>query len=350
MPIITGLEQLRRMWRHLGWSDVLMLEALRSVGDTAPEAVREYAHILGAEEVWLSRLQRRPSRSAVWPSLAIDQLAALGESVRRGYDEYLHELDPESLALDVRYTNTAGASFETSIGDILLHVALHGQYHRGKINVHLRAAGVEPVPVDYIAFARGTAAATQQNSASRVRTLLLPGLYDSGPDHWQSRWEQHDASCQRIIQRDWVTPVCSEWAETLDKAVRAADGPVALVAHSSACALVAHWAMIAAPEQLAKVRGALLVAPSDPLGPSYPPGPTGFDPVPMSRLPFRSIVVASSNDEYVALETARAYASAWGSEFVNIGEAGHINSSSGLGDWSFGYELLGRLRSGTPSR
>ena len=107
---------------------------------------------------------------------------------------------------------------------------------------------------------------------------------------------------------------------------------------------VAQWARDAAAENLAKVRGALLVAPSDPEGPSFPDGPTGFAPMPLARLPFRSIVVASRDDQYVTIERAREYAAAWGSELVDVGDAGHINASSGLGTWAVGYGLLQRLR------
>jgi predicted alpha/beta hydrolase family esterase len=130
---------------------------------------------------------------------------------------------------------------------------------------------------------------------------------------------------------------------TLDAAIASADAPVVLVAHSSSCALVAHWARDASAGQLARVRGALLVAPSDPEGPSYPAGPTGFAPMPLGRLPFRSIVVASTDDIYVTAEQARTYAAAWGSTLVDVGAAGHINAASDLGDWMAGRVLLAEL-------
>jgi predicted alpha/beta hydrolase family esterase len=75
-----------------------------------------------------------------------------------------------------------------------------------------------------------------------VATLILPGLYDSGPDHWQSVWERADPTCRRVVQADWATPRCADWVATLDAAVAAADAPVVLVAHSSSCLTVAHWA------------------------------------------------------------------------------------------------------------
>lgn len=177
-------------------------------------------------------------------------------------------------------------------------------------------------------------------------TLILPGLFDSGPDHWQSHWVRHDPACRRVEQDDWATPRCADWADRLDAAVAAADGPVVLVGHSSACAMVAHWAAAAPAAHLARVRGALLVAPSDPEGPRFPAGPTGFAPVPGARLPFPSVVVASTDDEYVTAERARRYAGAWGSRFVDAGARGHLNGASGLGAWPEGAALLEELRAG----
>jgi len=177
-----------------------------------------------------------------------------------------------------------------------------------------------------------------------ITTLILPGLFNSGPEHWQTRWERLDPTCVRVEQADWETPRCPDWVSGLDAAVARLDGEAVLVGHSSACALVAHWAAVAAPSRMARVRGALLVAPSDPTGPRYPVGPEGFGPVPDVPLPFPSIVVASTDDEYVTLERAQTYAAAWGSRFVNVGAAGHINSASGLGAWPAGYALLEALR------
>lgn len=181
-------------------------------------------------------------------------------------------------------------------------------------------------------------------SPPRVASLILPGLSDSGPQHWQTLWEQEDPTCRRVHQADWETPRCADWVATLDDAIAHSADPVVLVAHSSSCALVAHWARDASADNVARVRGALLVAPSDPDGPNYPKGPTGFAPLPLQRLPFPSIVVASHDDQYVTFERAREYAEAWGSDLIDVGDAGHINASSGLGSWPAGYGLLQRLR------
>ena len=169
--------------------------------------------------------------------------------------------------------------------------------------------------------------------------LILPGLYDSGPRHRQTLWERAQPQARRVIQDDWVTPKCADWVARLEHAIEETQSPV-LVAHSLGCALVAHWAAAATP--LRSVRGALLVAPADTEAPGVPPGVTGFAPMPLNRLPFPSIVVASSNDPYVSLDRARQFATAWGSRFVDIGDAGHISDT--VGQWPEGLALLDQLR------
>ena len=172
-----------------------------------------------------------------------------------------------------------------------------------------------------------------------TRALLLPGLYDSGPAHWQTHWEQSEPSFVRVIQDDWATPRLADWVARLDQAVTAHGRQVVLVGHSSSCALIAAWSQL--PGR--RVRGGLLVAPSDSEAPSYPAGPTGFAPMPTARIPFRTIVVASTDDEYVSMERARAFAQAWGSRLVDAGALGHINSASNLGRWPMGRALLEEL-------
>jgi predicted alpha/beta hydrolase family esterase len=92
------------------------------------------------------------------------------------------------------------------------------------------------------------------------------------------------------------------------------------------------------------------VAPSDPEAAKFPSGTTGFAPMPLVRLPFPSVVVASSNDPFVTVSRAQTFATAWGSEFVMIGEAGHINGASGLGDWPEGLAFLRSLRENSRTR
>jgi predicted alpha/beta hydrolase family esterase len=177
------------------------------------------------------------------------------------------------------------------------------------------------------------------NRRMKMNALTLPGLGNSGAGHWQSRWEQAWPGIVRVQQRDWSQPVCHEWTETLESAVARAGSDVVLVAHSLGCLLVASWSV---RTRLA-IRGALLVAPPDPDGPNFPAAPRGFSSPPRTPLSFSSIVVASTNDPYGSLAFARSCAENWGSEFADIGAAGHINAASGLGDWPEGFTQFRRL-------
>jgi predicted alpha/beta hydrolase family esterase len=180
--------------------------------------------------------------------------------------------------------------------------------------------------------------APMRPSSSSV--LVLPGYADSGEDHWQTLWERRYGYV-RVVQDDWLAPQRGDWVAALERAVRGAVAPVVLVAHSLGCILVAHWARVGDP---ARVAAALLVAPPDVDEIQLVlPEIESFAPVPMDALPFRTVVVASSSDPYVALPRARAMAEAWRARFVDAGDAGHLNAESGLADWPDGHRLLEEL-------
>lgn len=171
---------------------------------------------------------------------------------------------------------------------------------------------------------------------SNLSIIIVPGWRDSGPGHWQTLWAQRLPHAQRVVQDDWITPTRRAWVGQLEKTVLAVRHPVVLVAHSLGCIATAHMGAEAA----ARVHSALLVAPADPDRRSVL---SDFAPVPYTPLPYRSVVVASSNDPFCPVRLAGAYARAWGSEFVRLQSAGHINIESGHGDWPLGWALLQSL-------
>lgn len=171
--------------------------------------------------------------------------------------------------------------------------------------------------------------------------LIVPGLGSSGPQHWQTLWEQQHPEFVRVEQHNWEMPDCRDWVANLDEAVMQHDpAQVVLVAHSLACIAVAFWAK----QYKRPIKAALLVAPADSEAADFPEGTTGFTPIRLETLPFRSLVVASTTDPYITDARARQLAQAWGSGFVSIGPAGHINTEAGFGEWEEGLELLKRLR------
>jgi uncharacterized damage-inducible protein DinB len=151
------LDRLRRLFTHARWADTAMFHAMAAAPDPPATALRECLHVLGAGETWLSRLEGRSARVAIWPEAPIDEAMTLAEIVHDSYGAYLKSLSAHDLDRVVAYTNSAGAAFENTVADVLTQVATHGQYHRGKANLLLRQAGLTPVPVDYIVWVRGLA-------------------------------------------------------------------------------------------------------------------------------------------------------------------------------------------------
>lgn len=176
--------------------------------------------------------------------------------------------------------------------------------------------------------------------------LVLPGWQNSGPQHWQSRWERLHGF-RRVEQHDWMRPLRGDWTARLEEVVLAhraeagAGAGLVLVAHSLGCQLVAAWA--AHSRHTERVAAALLVAPPDTEREDMPPQLFNWRPIVRERLPFASLVVASSNDPYCALPRAERMAADWGAAIVEIGARGHINGESGLGDWPEGLALLRAL-------
>jgi predicted alpha/beta hydrolase family esterase len=174
---------------------------------------------------------------------------------------------------------------------------------------------------------------TAPTAPTRARILLLPGWQDSGPAHWQSRWEALHGDL-RVTQGDWEWPRRGDWMARLEEVVLAQPASVdrvLLAAHSLGCQLVAAWA--AHSRHAARVRGALLAAPPDVERSDMPPQLHSWRPIVRDRLPFPALAVLSSDDPYCAPDRAAAMVAAWGARSIDAGPRGHLNGDSGLGDW-----------------
>lgn len=171
--------------------------------------------------------------------------------------------------------------------------------------------------------------------------LILPGLGDSGPAHWQTYWLKKFDHSTKLVQDDWDNPDLNSWLQRLNEKILELNRPMILVAHSLAVALVAHWVATYKNEN---VKAALLVAPADVDSPLHTPDEVrNFAPMPLVQFPFPSIVVASDNDTYVSIERAEFFAEKWGSDFITVYSKGHINSDSNLEYWEEGQAILSDL-------
>ncbi len=177
-----------------------------------------------------------------------------------------------------------------------------------------------------------------------VDILIVPGYTNSGPDHWQSRWEAKLANSLRVEQDDWHKPVVEEWTANLLKTLDKTERPVVAIAHSLGSQVLVQAVSKMDDDQRDRIKGAFIVAPPDVENPNIKPKHLmTFGPYPRDPLPFPSIVVASTNDPFCDKETAADMANAWGSLFVDARESGHINAQSGHGPWPDGLMVFARF-------
>lgn len=182
--------------------------------------------------------------------------------------------------------------------------------------------------------------------AREATVLIVPGLRDHVPGHWQT------LLASRLPRVRTVTPMgrdnldCYARVEAIEEAATRIDGPIIVVAHSGGVISVVHWARLTRRA----VRGALLATPADfdqPLPEGYPSMEAleggGWLPVPRNALPFRSIVAGSRNDPLAAYERVAAFARSWGSKLIDLGGVGHLNPASGFGEWPQAVSLINEL-------
>jgi predicted alpha/beta hydrolase family esterase len=175
---------------------------------------------------------------------------------------------------------------------------------------------------------------------SNADILFIPGYTNSGPEHWQTRWQSRLSTALRVEQDEWSKPVREDWIETLVNAVNASTRPVVLVGHSLGVATAIH----AVSRFTAPVAGAFFVAPPEVENPAIRPKHLmTFGPYPREPLPFPSVTIASRNDPFSSFDKAEDIAGAWGSLFIDAGEAGHLNAESGHGPWPEGLMIFSQL-------
>lgn len=170
-------------------------------------------------------------------------------------------------------------------------------------------------------------------ASARVDFVLVPGLYDSGPEHWQSHWQRRHGFWLRVTQSHWNSPDIGRWIDAIRRRLAGRTRPAVLVGHSfgalASCCVTA--------EGRDDIAGLLLVAPAE---------PAKFEVeevVPAVPLGVPAIVVASHNDPVMTFARALSWSRTWDAEIVDVGEAGHINAEAGFGPWPYGLDLLAGL-------
>ena len=147
-------EALKRLAAHMRWADQRVLDGLKRA-EEPHEPLKFYAHILAVERVWYLRMHEENwTTIPVWPDYDLVQCEKLAHENAAMYEKLIAGLRDEDCSRVVAYKNSQNLDFTSAIGDILLHVMLHGSHHRGQIAHAMRRNGDTPPMVDYIMFVR----------------------------------------------------------------------------------------------------------------------------------------------------------------------------------------------------
>ena len=173
-----------------------------------------------------------------------------------------------------------------------------------------------------------------------TKYFIIPGIGDSDNEHWQSYFEKKLDNSQRIVQDNWTEPTLEDWVERMDEILSGENlSETILITHSLGGITLAHWVL----KYGKKLKGALIVAPPDLDNPYEDLRLKSFTPIPQINLQFPSILVCSSNDNWLSLERANHFANSWGSELIILKNAGHISGADGFNNWDDGLEILKKL-------
>jgi predicted alpha/beta hydrolase family esterase len=172
--------------------------------------------------------------------------------------------------------------------------------------------------------------------------LILPGRNNSGPQHWQTIWQERTSDAVRLQPANWADPDLSDWMSALDRALEACSASPILVGHSMGCLLSVCWAHRHRPDL--SIAGAFLVAPTNFKRDGFQS--PSFTQIPESPLPCPALVIASTNDPYCPIEVATGLAKSWEAGFISVGPRGHIATEPGNGDWEEGWHLLEAFAAG----
>ncbi|MFM2478512.1 RBBP9/YdeN family alpha/beta hydrolase [Celerinatantimonas sp. MCCC 1A17872] len=177
-------------------------------------------------------------------------------------------------------------------------------------------------------------------NAMHTTLVIVPGLGNSTPQHWQTHLEQQYSDTIRVIQDDWDHPERAAWIARLQETIEQTSGKLILVGHSLGSIVISQWAK---SYHNPRIKAGLLVAPADVDAPDALDCIANNGPIPTQPIGFKTIVVCSDNDPYARLERSQLFAKNWGSELICLKQAGHINADAGFGQWPLASELLERL-------
>ncbi len=170
-----------------------------------------------------------------------------------------------------------------------------------------------------------------------MKYIIVPGYQGSPEGHWQN-WLLGKLPNSKMVEfRNLYKPVREEWISELEKEIESCDEDFIIIAHSMGAVTTANLTKSQCNRHL---RGVILVAPADSEQADFPKEIENFSPMPQKELPFPTLLIGSRNDHYMKYSRVVQLADRWGSSFLDVGCAGHINGESGFDVWYGFLDIL----------
>jgi uncharacterized damage-inducible protein DinB len=152
---MESLDSFRQFFEYDYWANQEILHSVASLEAPPERALKVTGHIVGAQRVWLGRLESAGGDPpAPWPPMNLEEANAAVNEIHERWNSFLEKLAPERLDEDLVHRNSKGVEFRAPVRDVLVQLVMHGAYHRGQIAAAVRDAGGKPNPTDYIVYVR----------------------------------------------------------------------------------------------------------------------------------------------------------------------------------------------------
>jgi len=157
------LSTLRNFFAFTRWANRMIVESAapltpeeyaRPIGGSFGSVKGTLTHLYGADWVWRERFHGRSPRAlpAGEESMTLEELARKWRDVEAAQDAFLATLTQDRLEEPLSYVAFSGDHFTRRLGDVLLHLANHGTYHRGQVATLLRQLGHKAASTDFLRY------------------------------------------------------------------------------------------------------------------------------------------------------------------------------------------------------
>jgi uncharacterized damage-inducible protein DinB len=138
-----------KRWADRGLCDAVSRNLGQLGGEEATIMLRILDHFHTVDRIFQHHLQGVPHSFHAPRSDVLPPFETLADAIRETddwYAAYVGDLSPRDFEQPIDFTFTSGKPARMRRGEIILHVCLHGTYHRGNAGAVLQLKGLTPSP------------------------------------------------------------------------------------------------------------------------------------------------------------------------------------------------------------